>query len=1603
MPSEKTLINRIRRYASDGLNGQEAARLSRFAREYFAPIMVEDFADRDPRTLGAAARSHYELAESWTRGHRRIRIDNPPREPGSQGPLRTVIQLVTKNMPFLVDSITMELTRLGLTPHLIMHPMICVVRDKRCKIRKIESLADKPDENSLESFIHVEVDRETDKKRLRAVAANLNRVLENVRLAVSDQKAMTETVQAVVEELNAITSPVERAERRRCRSFLNWLLDNNFTFLGYQRTGAENGDAGQRSSKRLRSELGVLRGQKTSSPPDARAFESSRIGGKVPGARLLRITKSAERSTVHRPAHLDCIIVNRVNGAGRSIGEHRILGLFTWSAYMGDPRLIPIVRQKIDRLMRWSRLIPSSHASKALLGIINHYPRDELFQADVDELYRAVMGVYRLRGRQRVRLFVRRDPFDRFFACTVYVPKDHFSSSVHRRIKALLQEAFNGIDTDFRTLISEAPYAQLYLVINTSPGGTPAHDIDKLEAAVAATTLTWQDELSAALIKVYGEDQENIYSRLYGNAFPASYIEDHSAIEAAHDISDIEHTIANQRPHLNLYRDAGMADDQLMFKLMNPDSAIALSNVIPIFENMGLFIDSERPYKVHRDDSKSTWLHDFGMRYRRKGITNLARIREPFQQAFDQIWQGQIENDGFNELVLCAELRVREIILLRAYARYLRQIGTTFSQEYIAHVLINNPKTTRLLVNLFSLRFDPGLSDAQRRRIVRLKQKIGAHLDAVVSLDEDKILRRIYALIIATLRTNYFQHKEDGSPKGHLSLKFAPELIPGLPSPCPRFEIFVYSPRVEGVHLRGGKVARGGIRWSDRREDFRTEVLGLMKAQMVKNAVIVPVGAKGGFYVKQAPAADAGLIRQEGIECYKTFIRGLLDLTDNQIGDRVVPPANVVRYDDDDPYLVVAADKGTASFSDIANGVAAEYGFWLGDAFASGGSAGYDHKKIGITARGAWESVKHHFQLMGGATREQTFTVIGIGDMSGDVFGNGMLLSRRIKLVGAFNHVHIFLDPDPDPETSFSERQRLFDLPGSSWADYDKRLISAGGGVYSRTVKTIVLSPEVKTLVRVEEDSMSPDELIRVLLMAPVDLLWNGGIGTYVKSDDEQQIKVGDKPNDNVRINSSRLACRVIGEGGNLGITQRGRIAFAKRGGWINTDWIDNSGGVSCSDREVNIKILLNARVADGSLTLKERNRLLNKMTGNVASLVLQDNYRQVRAISIAEIESKIRLGWYEVLITKLETHEGFSRTNDWLPDQAALDKRKATGSGLWRPEIAALLAHTKTALYTEILASTLPDDPYLTSMLMRYFPKPLRENYASSIDRHPLRREIIATVATNSMVNRAGMTFAYRLADETGRSVADIAKAYLLARDIFSINDLWAEIDKLDYKVSVETQALLVFEIQYLLRHAARWFLVHRQSLENTAVTVAEIVPCVVALRENIRRLLSKPERDRVNSAIREYRLAGVPRRVASLFASLRIILMAPDISSLALPRNLPFEPVTLLFFYLGANLRLFQIRAQAEKLVTKTLWQDLARVEFIQELNRLQASLTGEALGFFKPGDDPAVVVEAWARNNVASLGEYRAALEKMRFTGAVELAMFPIILQKLRNFQR
>ncbi|MGH8575787.1 MAG: NAD-glutamate dehydrogenase [Gammaproteobacteria bacterium] len=1216
------------------------------------------------------------------------------------------------------------------------------------------------------------------------------------------------------------------------------------------------------------------------------------------------------------------------------------------------------------------------------------------------------MRILHLQERPRVRLFVRRDPYGRFLSCLVFVPRDRYNTDLRERMQAILREAVNAFEVDFNVSLAESPLARIHFIARTRPEDVPAFEIGDIEARLAEATRSWADRLHEALIEAHGEEAGNDLLRRYRASFPAAYREDYTARHAVHDIGRIEAALKSGAIELHLAQAGDLADDLLVFKLYHPAVSVTLSDVLPMLENMGVTVLDDRPYEI-RMAGGSVWIHAFRLRHNEAESLDTDQVRATFQEAFALVWAGVIDNDGFNRLVLRARLDAYEILVLRAYARYLRQIGLTYSQAYIEDCLAGYPDTARALVGLFDARFDPRRK-ARAARVSALAAQIEEALEATTSLDEDRILRGLLSVIQATLRTNWFQRGPNGERKFHLALKLDPGLIPNLPRPIPMFEAFVCSADVEAVHLRGGHVARGGIRWSDRREDFRTEVLGLMKAQRVKNVVIVPVGAKGGFIVKRPPVAGGReALHQMGVHCYRTFIRGLLDVTDNRVGQRIVPPPQTVRYDGDDPYLVVAADKGTATFSDIANALALQHGFWLGDGFASGGSAGYDHKKMGITARGAFEAVKHHFADLGVDIERHPFTVVGIGDMGGDVFGNGMLLSRHIQLVGAFNHQHIFLDPNPDPEASFGERRRLFDRPTCTWADYDPALISPGGGVWPRSAKSIPIWAEARAVLGIENKSLLPSDLIRALLKAPVDLLWNGGIGTFVKSSGESHAEVGDRTNDGIRVDGRDLRCKVVGEGGNLGLTQRARIEYALAGGRINTDSIDNCAGVNCSDHEVNIKILLNAAVTEGDLTGKQRDVLIAEMTDEVGALVVQDSYRLARALTVAELDAERHLGWYMRLMGELEQKGILERALEFLPDDATLAERKAAGRGLTRPELSVLSAYARMDLYTEVLRSDMPDDPYLIGVLERYFPEPLRKRFQKEILGHRLRREIIATVATNSMLNRVGSTFGLRMRELSGMPLPAIAKAYLAARDIFQVRGLWDELDQTEARVSRAARVIVVRETQTLIERGTRWLL--QRSPEPFEITdlVSRFLPAVEALGAVLPGLLATAPASQSGMDAEWFRQEGVGEGLATRLAGLRRLICALDLGELAERTGIDLAVAGRVYFEIERRLSIDVLReriAQGEA----DFWQERARTNLEDELGALGAALTAAALVSEADPERlkamvPKTVVERWAGSHGAAIERYDHLRDELTPLEAPGLPMLTVALGELRGLAR
>ncbi|MDX6355771.1 MAG: glutamate dehydrogenase, partial [Streptomyces sp.] len=1398
-----------------GLEKEEA--LTDYLQCYYLHSAPEDLVDRDPVDVLGAALSHYRLAEVRPQGTATVRVHTPTVEENGWQCSHTVVEVVTDDMPFLVDSVTNALTQANRAIHVVVHPQFQVRRDVTGKLLEVVGSAAcaAPEDGPLshdaltESWIHVEIDRETDRADLREITADLRRVLSDVRETVEDWTKMRQAALSIAEELASSPPPLPEQETAEAWELMRWLCDDHFTFLGYREyelmTQPDSGESGSGAGGDGEEDvlvavpgtgLGILRSDPVhphadSTHPGHPGHPNSPSFSRLPAdarakareQKLLILTKANSRSTVHRPSYLDYVGVKRFDAEGNVIGERRFLGLFSSAAYTESVRRVPVVRRKVEEVLEGAGFSPEGHDGRDLLQILETYPRDELFQTPADELRSIVTSVLYLQERRKLRLFLRQDEYGRYYSALVYLPRDRYTTAVRLRLTNILQEELDGHSADYTAWNTESVLSRLHFVVRVDPG-TPLPeltdaDVERIENRLSDATRSWTDTFGEALTAECGEERAAELSRRYAQAFPDGYRADFTPRSAVADLQHIE-SLGVDDFTLSLYEPIGAAAGERRFKIYRTGAPVSLSAVLPVLQRLGVEVVDERPYELRRTDNSRAWVYDFGLRLD-PGLGGLGDdARERFQAAFAATWTDRAENDGFNSLVLRAGLDWRQAMVLRAYAKYLRQAGSTFSQDYMEDTLRNNVHTTRLLVNLFQARLSPDHQRAGSELTDGILEELDGALDQVASLDEDRILRAFLTLIKATLRTNYFQRDSEGRPHAYLSMKFDPQAIPDLPAPRPAYEIWVYSPRVEGVHLRFGKVARGGLRWSDRREDFRTEVLGLVKAQMVKNTVIVPVGAKGGFVGKRLPdpAADRDAWLAEGITSYKTFISGLLDITDNLVGGEVVPPRDVVRHDGDDTYLVVAADKGTAAFSDIANEVAVSYGFWLGDAFASGGSVGYDHKKMAITSSGAWESVKRHFRETGHNTQEEDFTVVGIGDMSGDVFGNGMLLSEHIRLVAAFDHRHIFLDPKPNAATSYAERRRVFELPRSSWADYNTSLISSGGGVFPRTAKAIPLNAQVRAALGLDHAAakITPAELMKAILQAPVDLLWNGGIGTYVKASTESQADVGDKANDAIRIDGSELRVKVVGEGGNLGFTQLGRIEFARSGGpdgtggRINTDAIDNSAGVDASDHEVNIKILLNSVVAGGDLTVKQRNKLLAEMTHEVGDLVLRNNYAQNVALSNSMAQSSSLLHAHQRFIRRLVRDRHLDRGLEFLPTDRQIRERLAAGQGLTQPEIAVILAYAKITVADELIHTDLPDDPYLRSLLHAYFPVPLRERFAEQIGQHALHREIVTTVLVNDTVNSAGTTFLHRFREEIGATTEEIVRAHAAARAIFGL-----------------------------------------------------------------------------------------------------------------------------------------------------------------------------------------------------------------------------------------
>ena len=1595
-----------------------------FAAALFERLSPDELSMHSPKAWAALASDALAFTRTRKPGKPLVRVFNPELKKHGWELPRSVLQIANDDMPFLVDSVTNALTEEGIGVHALMHPVIPVDRDKSGKLKAVGA-------GEGESLIHVEIDRLADADA-RALEKKIATVLGDVRASVEDWPQMRDRMLEAAEALTSQPSPVPLATLEEAREFLRWAADNHFTFLGYREYTVEKHGKEDMLIAVDGSGLGLLRDEDASKPRPLKSMDAHELQ-KSGVLDPLVLSKTNARARVHRRGYMDYIGVVSYDLKGRPLSEKRFIGLFTSSAYNRRPWEIPVVRTRFERVMTGSGLPAGGHSAKALRHILETLPRDELFQSTDAELQSLGSGVLGLQERVDSKLFIRRDRYGKFYSVLVFVPRERFNTDMRHRIEALLKQALSADHVESHVVMGDSPLAQLHMIVRPrADAAEETFDIAALERALAQTVRNWHDNLNDLLVSRHGEAAGLQLAKRFGRALTSTYIEQASPEAAADDVAKLAELDAPGQVGISLRTDPSASNCQgcIEVKLFRRGETLPLSEVLPMLEAMGLQVVTEHPYDVEVEGEQYS-IQDLEVRAGAGALLDDEGIGY-FTEAFERVWHGQLENDGFNRLVLGAGLRWKQVQMLRAYCKYLMQVGVPFSQSYVEATFARYPLLARLMVAYFEARFDPDIARGSANLVGQL-QSIGgpeaaaalkplatagksrdeqvaacraallALLDTVKSLDEDRILRSFMGVIDATLRTNYYIDyvdglRKDGGPADYLSFKLDTARVPDAPKPRPYREIWVCGPRVEGVHLRLGPVARGGLRWSDRREDFRTEVLGLVKAQMVKNTVIVPVGSKGGFYAKQLP--DATLDRDawfaEGVACYKRFINGLLDITDNLSKDgKVLPPAGVVRHDGDDPYLVVAADKGTATFSDIANGISQAHGFWLDDAFASGGSVGYDHKGMGITARGAWESVKRHFRALGRDCQKEDFTCVGIGDMSGDVFGNGMLLSKHTRVVAAFDHRHIFIDPNPDAATSFKERQRLFKLPRSSWADYDAKLISKGGGVFSRAEKSIKLSREAREALGIDAEALSPAELMSAILTAPVDLLWNGGIGTYVKCSRESNADVGDRANNALRVDGRDLRCRVVGEGGNLGFTQLGRVEAAQHGVLLNTDFIDNSAGVDTSDHEVNIKILLNGEVQKGKLKLPERNKLLASMTDEVAGLVLHDNYRQNQTLSLMERMTQTRLGSKMHFIRTMESQGLLDRQIEHLPSDAEMAERKARGQGLTRPELSVLLSYSKLVAYPQLLESDVPEDPYLSKELLRYFPQPLQGKYAKSMEQHRLKREIIATAVTNSTINRMGATFLMRMAEDSGRSTGEIAKAYTITRETLDARDLWTQIDALDGKVhdDVQVDALqVIWEVQ---RSFTRWLLSRPGAIPGIQQAVERYHDGFRDIRAG-EHILPDSQRPTYEASRKQWRSKGVPAALADQLAALPYLEPSPNIIELARERKLRAVEVAKVYFRLGDALREPWLREQIEALQVDGRWHAVARGVLRDELATQMRKLTEQVLAM--PGKDAEAKVAAWLQRDDPTLRFTLGMLNELATQKSLDYPTVSVAVQRL-----
>jgi glutamate dehydrogenase len=1514
--------------------------LAEFVRAYVRRVPAVLVAELGTSGLAAHVAHVYSFMSGREPGQLAVRAYNPELASDGWESAGSVVEVAVEDAPFLVDTVTTEMHVHGLQVRAVVHPVVGV---ERSEDGRIEAITPARGAHRRESVMHFQADRRLDDGALEKLRADLVTVLSDLRLAVRDFLPMVERVETMIEAAQMGGSRWSPAVIQESTEFLQWLTDDSFIYLGY-REYAISGTGDEATIAVVPgSGLGIMSDDARSrfvEPVRVSELEQS-VRDRLFSGPLLTVAKTNRETAIHRRARMDYIGVKRFDESGAVVGELRMIGLFTSKAYAESARQIPLIRRKLEAIMRWEDLITGSHDYKAVVELFDSFPKDELFAAPAQELRTTIMSLAAMQEERNVRVFLRVDPMRRTVWAVVALPRDRVSTDLRVRLEHLFEFRYQGVVADYALSFATDP-ARFHFTIHVGEGGIPDVSPVDIQREVVAAARSWDDALSDALAGAVGEIRGHELARRYAALFP-DYYKSASTIEAARfDVQQFER-IGDDCPYVvALQNETGPSEPLLTrVKLYKTGGKAPLTELLPLLEQLGLTVVEEVPTRLQGDTAETRYLHDFGVLGPDGRQLDLAVYADLVSATVGAVWDGRAGSDWLNRLVVAGRLSWQQITILRAYREYRQVLGATFTSRYQNDCFVRNSGIARKLVQLFEIRFDPNRERAEEADDpeAALVADISADLDAVTSLDDDRILRGYLGMIQATVRTNAYVR--DG---GHLSFKLRCADVPSMPRPVPLWEIFVYSPDMAGVHLRGGTVARGGIRWSDRLEDYRTEILGLMKAQMVKNAVIVPVGAKGGFVLKNPPA-DRSELREEERRQYITLMRGMLDLTDNMVSGEVVHPANVRVLDGPDPYLVVAADKGTAHLSDTANGVSAEYGFWLGDAYASGGSDGYDHKALGITARGGWESVTRHFREFGRDVMTEPFTAAGIGDMSGDVFGNGMLLSRQMRLLAAFDHRHIFIDPDPDPEASFEERARMFALPTSSWDDYNRELISAGGGIWPRIAKSIPLSPQAREALGIEAERLTPTEVIHAILCAPVDLLWNGGIGTYVKAATETHADVGDRTNDAVRADGRELRARVVGEGGNLGLTQRGRIEYAGHGGRINTDAIDNSAGVDCSDHEVNLKILLGLAIEAGELTLEERNEVLQSVANDVVAHVLYDNYLQVQILSQETAVAHQRMEAYEDLMVELEARGLLERALEFLPSPEQMAERRAAGNGLVRPELCVLLAYAKRLLREQVLASELPDDPYLDASLAEYFPPAVVERFGHLMAAHPLRREIVATIVTNDVINSMGITFVSRMVAETGAGPEEVAGGFIVARDVSDAREPWDAVEKLDRVVANDVQADLMDGVDTVVAQLARWYLTHvpqidlQAEVERSRGPFAELVASMGDVATTAWRLARDERLERLLEQ-------GVPREAARFAAIAPDLVYAPDIITVAQTYSRPIADVAHAFFVIGERLYLDVIERRASELPADTRWQRLAWASLADDLRLLRRQIASAVL---------------------------------------------------------